>query len=531
MSDCEYISYESTGFFSKMMIDYVNGDEKLQSFYTYPVTFDGIKASIEARKQFDTPRNVLVQELRKQYKNIILTEKQEHNLQSLLEKNTFTICTAHQPNIFTGPLYFMYKILHTLKLASHLNEAIPENKFVPFYYMGSEDADLDELGHINLNGKRLEWKTSQTGAVGRMKADKQLLMLIDTIAGEIEIEPFGKELIRLFREAYKEGESIQQATLHLVNELFKEFGLLILIPDNIELKKQFSSIVKKELIDRFSHFALEKTGDYLRQYYKVQASGREINLFYLTDTKRERIEKEGEGFRVEGLGLFFGEKEILEELEKHPERFSANVILRGVFQETILPNIAFIGGGGEIAYWLELKEVFAAANVPFPLLIVRNSFLLIDHSQQNSAGKLGFNTPDLFKQDVQLINTLVARESKLQLSLDKEKEQLKALYKHLKQLTAKIDITLAEHTTALQVKAIQKIDALEKKMLRAEKRKFETQSRQINKLKQQLFPGDNLQERVDNFSPFYAKYGKEWLTKVYEASLSLEQEFTILKLS
>ena len=157
--------------------------------------------------------------------------------------------------------------------------------------------------------------------------------------------------------------------------------------------------------------------------------------------------------------------------------------------------------------------------------------MLIDHSQQNSAGKLGFNTPDLFKQDVQLINTLVARESKLQLSLDKEKEQLKALYKHLKQLTAKIDITLAEHTTALQVKAIQKIDALEKKMLRAEKRKFETQSRQINKLKQQLFPGDNLQERVDNFSPFYAKYGKEWLTKVYEASLSLEQEFTILKLS
>ena len=310
MSDCEYISYESTGFFSKMMIDYVNGDEKLQSFYTYPVTFDGIKASIEARKQFDTPRNVLVQELRKQYKNIILTEKQEHNLQSLLEKNTFTICTAHQPNIFTGPLYFMYKILHTLKLASHLNEAIPENKFVPFYYMGSEDADLDELGHINLNGKRLEWKTSQTGAVGRMKADKQLLMLIDTIAGEIEIEPFGKELIRLFREAYKEGESIQQATLHLVNELFKEFGLLILIPDNIELKKQFSSIVKKELIDRFSHFALEKTSDYLRQHYKVQASGREINLFYLSDTKRERIEKEGEGFRVEGLGLFFGEKEI-----------------------------------------------------------------------------------------------------------------------------------------------------------------------------------------------------------------------------
>lgn len=530
MSDCEYISYESTGYFSKMMIDYVKGDEKLQPFYTYPVSVKGVEAAIEARKQFETPRSLLVQELRKQYKNFVLTQKQEQNLQSLLEKNTFTICTAHQPNIFTGPLYFMYKILHTIKLARHLNESIPENNFVPFYYMGSEDADIDELGHINLNGKKLEWETKQTGAVGRMKVDKQLLMLIDTIAGEMEIEPHGKELVSLFREVYKEGESIQQATLQLVNELFKGFGLLILIPDNAALKKEFGSIVKKELTGQFSHSIVEKTGDQLRQHYKVQASGREINLFYLTDTKRERIEVEGERFKVQGLGLSFTEEEILDELDKHPERFSANVILRGVFQETILPNIAFIGGGGEIAYWLELKEVFAAANVPFPVLIVRNSFLLIDQSQENSAEKLGFSIHELFKPNLQLINTLVARESNSQLSLNKEKEQLKAFYKHLEQLTTKIDITLAEHTTALQAKAIQKIDALEKKMLQAEKRKFEAQSRQINKLKQKLFPGNSLQERFDNFSPFYAKYGKEWLTKVYEASLNLEQEFAILKL-
>ncbi len=529
MSDCEYIRYESTGFFSHMMIDYVKGEEKLQPFYTHPVSVDGIKSSIEARKQFETPRNVLVEELGKQYKNIVLTQKQEQNLQSLLEKNTFTICTAHQPNIFTGPLYFIYKILHAVKLANHLNEAIPENKFVPFYYMGSEDADIDELGHINLNGKKLEWKTKQTGAVGRMKVDKQLLMLIDTIAGEIEIEPYGKELISLFREAYKEGEFIQYATLHLVNELFKDFGLLILIPDNAVLKTAFNSIVKKELTGQFSHSIVEKTSDQLRQHYKVQASGREINLFYLTETKRERIEVEGERFTVESLGLSFSEEEILDELEKHPERFSANVILRGVFQETLLPNIAFIGGGGEIAYWLELKKVFEAAHVPFPVLIVRNSFLLINQSQQNSAEKLGFTIQDLFKPLVHLINTLVARESDLQLSLDKEKEQLKAFYKHLELLAGKIDITLAEHTTALQAKSIEKMDALEKKMLRAEKRKFEAQRRQINKLKQQLFPSDSLQERVDNFSSFYAKYGKEWLVKVYEASLSLEQEFGILK--
>ncbi|WP_018612798.1 bacillithiol biosynthesis cysteine-adding enzyme BshC [Segetibacter koreensis] len=530
-TNCEYISYESTGYFSKMMIDYVKGDEKLRPFYKYPVSIEGIKASIEARKQFETPRSVLVEELRKQYESLSLTKTQEENLQLLLQENTFTICTAHQPNIFAGHLYFIYKILHTVKLAEVLKNEIADSNFVPVYYMGSEDADIDELGHIFLNGEKLEWQTKQTGAVGRMKVDKGLVKLIDRIAGELEIEKHGKELVELLRTAYKEGVTIQQATMQLVNELFKDFGLLVVIPDNAALKKTFNSIVKKELIEQFSHSLVEKTGEQLNEHYKVQASGREINLFYLTETRRERIEKEGGRFKAEGLGLSWKEEEMLKEVEEHPERFSANVILRGVFQETILPNIAFIGGGGEVAYWLELKSVFEACGVPFPMLIVRNSFLLINPLQEEACKKLGFEIIDLFKPSEQLINALVKRETHLQLSLTNEKKELNSFYKNIKEVTAKIDITLAEHTKALHVKALEKIDALEKKMLRSEKRKFEAQQRQIDKLRQQLFPGNGLQERTDNFSPFFVIYGKKWLTDIFEASLSVEQQFGIVHLN
>ncbi|HEX8677645.1 MAG TPA: bacillithiol biosynthesis cysteine-adding enzyme BshC [Segetibacter sp.] len=525
---CEYISYESTGYFSKMIIDYINGDEKLKPFYKYTVSLEGIKAAIEARKQFETPRTLLVEELGKQYQSLLLTDKQEQNLRLLLQNNTFTICTAHQPNIFTGHLYFIYKILHAVKLADYLNNQIPENNFIPVYYMGSEDADLEELGHINLNGEELAWETKQTGAVGRMKVDKQLIKLIDRIAGELEVEKNGKELVNLLRAAYKEGVFIQQATLQLVNELFKDFGLLVVIPDNAELKKQFNTIVKKELIEQFSHSLVEKTGEQLSKHYKVQASGRELNLFYLTETRRERIEKEGERFKAEGVGMSWTEKEIVAEVDEHPERFSANVILRGVFQEMILPDIAFIGGSGEIAYWLGLQKVFEACSVPFPVLIVRNSFLLVNELQEEATEKLGFEIIDLFKPTEQLINSLVIRESVSQLSLAKEKEELEIFYEHIKEVTAKIDITLSEHTEALQVRALEKIDTLEKKMLRAEKRKFEAQQRQLGKLRKQLFYGNSLQERVDNFSPFYGKYGKEWLNKIYNASLSLEQKFGIL---
>jgi bacillithiol biosynthesis cysteine-adding enzyme BshC len=530
-ASCENISYESTGYFSKMMTDYVMGDEKLKPFYKHAVSVDGIKASIEARKQFNTPRELLVRELRNQYKDFSLSQSQEQHLQSLLSENTFTICTAHQPNIFTGPLFFIYKILHTIKLADDLNTAIPGCKFVPVYYMGSEDADLDELGHINLNGEKLKWETKQTGAVGRMKVDRALIKLIESIAGQLGVTAYGEELVRLFKNAYKEGELIQQATLTLVNELFKDFGLIVLIPDNAELKRQFIPIVKKELVQQFSHKVVGETADLLSEHYKVQASGREINLFYLTETKRERIERDGVGYKVEGLGLFWTQEEILQELNSRPERFSANVILRGIFQESILPNIAFIGGGGEIAYWLELKRVFEACNVPYPALIIRNSFLLVEAVHKKFAHTLGFKITDLFQSTEKLLNSVVVRDSSLQLSLDQEKEQLQGFYKHLSEVAEKIDPTLSQHAAALQTKALEKVEGLEKKMLRAEKRKFEAQQRQISKLREQLFPANSLQERQENFSLFYGKYGKQLLQKMYDVSSALKQEFGIVELT
>lgn len=560
-SNCHYIPYERTGYFSKLVTDYLNGNEQLKPFYTHPVSLDGIRASIVNRQAFNTNRGLLVQELRNQYQGIPLSPVQELNLQSLLKDNVFTITTAHQPNIFTGPLYFIYKILHAIKLADELKGHLPDYQFVPVYYMGSEDADLEELGFINLNGEKLEWQTKQTGAVGRMKVDKAFLTLIESIYGQTGIHPYGQELINLFRQSYTPGKTIQQATLELVNGLFAEFGLLVLIPDNAALKQSFTSVVEKELKEQFSHLTVERTINDLSRFYKVQAEGREINLFYLLDDKRERIQSLTEEvkivvdpiedprcklkdkhtipcqnkheqeprFKVHSAGLSkqWSEREILEELREHPERFSANVILRGLFQETVLPNIAFIGGGGELAYWLELKDVFRTANVPYPMLLLRNSFLLITARQEQQWKKLGFMPEDLFKDEQQLFTELVLKESRDTVRLNGELDKIKSFYEQIRLMAGNIDPTLAYHTDALQTKALKPLYELEKKMLRAEKKKYNTQRQQISKMKQELFPGDNLQERTDNFSLYYSKYGKQWLNSIYSISKGLEQQFVI----
>jgi bacillithiol biosynthesis cysteine-adding enzyme BshC len=523
-----YLPYESTGYFSKIVSDYLKQSPLLQSFYSHAPTIEGIKDSIAARQLFNTPRQLLTEVLTAQYASLTITGKVGKNIESLTNKNTFTVTTAHQPNIFTGPLYFIYKILHAVKLADELSVQLPQYKFVPVYYMGSEDADLDELGYVNVGGQKLVWETKQTGAVGRMKVDKHLRKLIHDIHGQVGVLPFGNELTELLEQCYTEGKLIQQATLELVNTLFGEYGLLVLVPDNAKLKTAFQPVVEKELTEKFSHTLVSDTIAKIGQHYKVQAGGREINLFYLMDDKRERIEIASNKYEVKSLGLSFSKEEILAELQNHPERFSANVILRGAFQETVLPNIAFIGGGGELAYWLELKNVFEAVKIPYPVLLLRNSFLLMRKEQGARLQKLGFTGQDLFSDELQLINTLVKRESTHQLSLEKELQQARDYYAQLRTITDTVDATLSQHLVALEKRALKKLTELEKKILRAERFKYETQRNQIVKLKQELFPYNSLQERTDNFAAHYAAHGKTWLHAIYEASTGLNKGFGIV---
>lgn len=524
-----YISYHKTGAFSKLVEDYINGDEALKPFYKNDPDLAGIKKAIKERKKHKYNRSLLVDELKKQYAGIQAHTKVNENIDLLLEDNTFTVCTAHQPNIFTGHLYFVYKILHAIKLADKLNEKIKGHHFVPVYYMGSEDADLQELGEVHINGKKYEWKTQQKGAVGRMKVDKPFIELLNEIDGQLSVEKYGNEIMEVVKRSYTLGKTIEQATFELVNILFEDKGLIVFLPDNAALKNEFHDISYKELTEQFSNKIVAETIASFPEKYKVQAAGREINLFYLKDDLRERIERVKEYYVVANTDLNFTQEEILEELKQCPERFSANVILRPVFQEMILPNVAFIGGGGELAYWLELKKVFEAVNIPYPVLVLRNSFMIVHKKVLANIDKLQYKINDFFKPATDLIEELVKRETKLQLKLDDEKAGIKALYEKIQSAAIMVDVTLHKHVTAIEIQALKRIEILEKKMLRAEKKKFEAGQRQIMKVKESLFPSGTLQERVDNLLPFYASFGKDFIELLYENSKALGREFCIIE--
>lgn len=524
---CEHITYKSTGFFSTLITDYLEGNEKLRAFYSHTPNLAGIEDAMHAREHFSF-RSELVAALNVQYTGVENCEAVKENIQLLLSGNTFTVTTAHQPNIFTGPLYCVYKILHAIGLAKELKETFPGKNFVPVFYMGSEDADLEELNHISVDGKKYTWATQQTGAVGRMLVDDAFLHLINEMQGQLGVLPFGNELVELFSKSYKKDSSIQQATMLVMNELFGHFGLVILMPDNAALKKIFEPVILKELETQFSHKALEPVKDALGKHYTIQASGRELNLFYLIDDKRERIEKDGDAFVVKNLGLRFSFPGILEEVKKHPDRFSGNVVLRGLFQETILPNIAFIGGGGEIAYWLELKKVFEAAGIPYPVLVLRNSFLLLDDKQQKKLEQLGFSADDLFQHEDELVKRYVLENADKNILPGEEIINIGEIFNSIIQKARTADSTLEKHALALRAKNEKLLHSLEKKIIRAEKRKNEEAVHTIQQLKNAIFPAGNLQERQENFAGLYARYGREWLEKMAGCSDGLQQKFTLV---
>jgi len=522
------ISYRQTNSFSKIVLDYLDAAPALKNFYNYPINIEGFKKAVKDRSAFAVNRQLLVDVINTQYEATEISHKLKVNIESLLVQNTFTVCTAHQPNIFTGHLYFIYKILHAIKLSEALKEAMPENNFVPVYYMGTEDADLDELGEVHINGTQYKWQTNQTGAVGRMLIDKDFIVIIDAIALQLSLEKNGDEIIKQVRIFYKEGITIQLATFQFVHYLFNAYGLIILLPDNRQLKNEFASIIARELNEHFSEKAVAKTVTAFPKEYKVQAAGRAINLFYLDENKRERIETTGDKFAVANTNFIFTKDEILEELKNSPEKFSPNVILRPVFQEMILPNVAFIGGGGELAYWLELKKVFEASGTFFPPLILRNSFSIVNKKTAEKITKLGFEDKDIFKTEKDLIEGIVRRESTAILDINEEKEALKTLYEKIKTVASGIDGTLNCHIHALRIQALNRLEILEKKMLKAEKKKFETQQRQIKKIKSALYPLGNLQERVDNILEYTTVYGEDFIEAIYKNSNALKAEYTIL---
>lgn len=524
------ISFKKTGYFSAIINDYLIQDEKIKPFYSIYPTIENFKKLIEEKEQHSIDRSVLVSDLKEQYAEAGIKKAPEvfQHIELLADGKTFTITTGHQLCLYTGPLYFIYKIVSIVNLCKQLKEAYPAYNFVPIYWMATEDHDFAEVNHFNFKGKKLQWNTDQKGAVGRFNLDGLESVFTEFSALLTDYNENTTFLRQLFEKAYLKQNTLTNATRVLVHELFQSEGLVIIDGDRSDLKRAMIPAFKDELINTTSSLLIEKTNAELSENYKIQVNPREINLFYLDEGLRARIVADGADYVVNDTDLRFSQEELLKLLEKEPEKFSPNVVLRPLFQETILPNLAYIGGGGELAYWFQLKSVFEQYNVPFPGLILRNSAAVLDNHQTKLFHQLDIDLNQLFLKEVDLIKALVKENSSIDFELTNERSEITSAYEKLKVKAAKIDVTLVPHVEARLTKHLNDLDSSGKKLLRAEKRKNKELLDKIAKLKQAIFPNGGLQERTENFSSIYYNYGNRLMNPLYENFRLPTDQFSVL---
>ena len=528
-TDC--ITYQESGYFSKIIIDYLNQNSKLSSFYNHFPTVDNFEKQIEEKStnfSFEN-RKILVTELENQYKNVIISDITSKNIQSLKETNTFTITTGHQLNLFTGPLYFLYKIISTVNLTKELKEKYPKFNFVPVYWMATEDHDFEEINYFNFRSKKIKWNRESAGPVGRFSTNG-LKDVMSVFESELGIGENANYLKNCFKNAYLENNNLASATRFLANELFKNEGLVIVDGDSKELKTLFSPYINQELLHKSSFKKVSQENEKLGIDYAIQVNPREINLFYIEDNLRERIIFENGKYKINNTKIEFTENEILSEVDKNPEKFSPNVILRPLYQEVILPNLCYIGGGGELAYWFQLKSNFDLNKVTFPIILLRNSVVLATKKQVEKADKLNLSWSNLFMNQQELFVSKTKEFSKLEIDFSEQKVFLKQQFVKLEAISNNTDKSFLGAVKAQEVKQLKGLDNLEKRLLKAEKRVYTDTLNRIFELQDQLFPKQGLQERNVNFSEFYLEFGAEFIAKIQESLQPLSQNFTVVNL-
>jgi bacillithiol biosynthesis cysteine-adding enzyme BshC len=531
MSGC--ISYENTNRFKPLFIDYINQKLQVSSFYNrFPGKENFIAQIEEKQKNYNTDhREILVDQLNEQYKGLDVSELTKKHIQQLANDHTFTITTGHQLNVFTGPLYTFYKIISVINSCKILNQKYPEFSFVPVFWLASEDHDFEEINHFHLHSKTLSWNKKASGSVGELHTDG-LREVFEQFKSVLPKGQSARDLIDLFQKSYLEHESLSSATIHLYNALFGEHGLVIIEPNQHDLKTVLRPYIKEELFSNTTHAKVSESSRSLKSLgYHEQVTPREINYFYKKDNLRERLIQKDERFFVNNTGLSFSADDILKEIDQYPERFSPNALLRPLYQEVLLPNLSYVGGAGELAYWLQLKTTFEAFKVTFPMLQMRNSALLYSEKTFKKLDKLNIKLVDLFQSPIDLKNQHVKAISKIDIDFTAQKKYLSRQFDELYQLAQKTDKSFLNAVAAQEKKQHNGLDKLERRLLKAQRRKLEDETERLIFIQDKLFPQSNLQERYVNFSDIYLTYGHSFLDFVMDHLDPFQFKFSLLELS
>ena len=527
------VEMNTSGHLPDVTYDYVQ-DKKLKKFYRRSFTIENFENQISDKRDFsEKKRKILVEVLKDQNKNYQHINAY-NDIDLLLKKNSYTVTTGHQLSLFTGPLFFIYKIIHAIKICVQLKDNYSNYNFIPIFWMASEDHDFEEIRSFNLYEKTFLYDYNHKNfCTGKIKT-LQMSPIYEELKTFFKGKPNEKALLDLFNKSYNKEKNLSSATRSLVYQLFKDYNIIVLDPDDHRLKVNFKEIALDELKNFSSHKIVNNTIKKIKNSFnkkiKIQVNPRILNLFYITKSERYRIEyREGEYVLI-GKNKTFKKDEFIKHIESNPNCISPNVILRPLYQESILPNLAYVGGGSEISYWLELNDLFNYYSLPFPILAVRKSLLLISKRDFDKIDYLNLKIQDFFLKKDQIVKKFLKSNDDYNFSL---KNILDSNSKNIVQLKNKlsvIDNSLVPAFEALLARHKKDYNSLEKKVIKTIKLKNIQKLKSIDKIYEKIYPNSISQERFLNFSHFYSIHGQEFIDFIFNAFEPFDSRFQVCEI-
>ena len=513
---------------------FISGDKKVLKYINSFYSKENILKQSESRsKNFSKEqRQILVKSLQDQYSKIEISKKTLKNISSLLEPNTFCITTGHQINLFTGPLMVIYKIAQVISISNQLNLDSENFKYVPVLWIATEDHDFEEISEINLNQKKIKWEINSNNLpVGEIEINNFKNVLRDYKDSIIDYN-FKENIEEIIDNSYKEGDTLSISTLKFINSLFSEHGLIIIDANKKDLKSLFTDQLKNE-IDNFS--CKEKTSFQISQLkkdfesFKVQVNPSDINFFKLTDKGRKRIRYDKKLYNVDDENSY-NKDEILNLIDKSPELFSPNAIMRPLYQEIVLPNVCYVGGPNELRYWMQLKTYFDDNKVQFPILKLRNSAYVIDSKTSKKIKNSGIEIKYFIGELNELLNYKIENTSSMKVNFDSLRSNLSLQFDELRKVSLETDKSFVGALNAQEKKQKKGIDDLEKKLIKAEKKNYEAEIKSIRSIHSYLNPSNISQERYLNFGNFYSCKGPSFINYIVEKISIMDDKILIIDL-
>lgn len=501
-----------------MLKAYFNG--QLTQSVAYSPDHIGLRQAMDAKTLSPHNRNALTLEWSKQYAD------QPHRLeliQRLGQHDVYTVTTGHQLGLASGPAYTIYKIASAIALAKKCNALWPDRTVIPVFWMATEDHDFAEINHCHGRAMDCKWDHTHGGPVGRLTNDGLLQALEPWLLWLQENN--AASTAEMLDEVYQK-QTLAEAFRALIERLFAHEDLLILDADRPAFKKTLIPLMWSELTERRTMPAMQESSKWLDECgFEKQVTPREINLFYQTNDTRKRIMLSGEYWQVVDSTVRWNQHELREELDAFPERFSPNVALRPLYQETLLPNIAYVGGPGEVSYWLQLKPVFDAFDVQMPVVLLRDSALLLNRGAARKWFKLGADV-NMFKHSFETIQNSWVEE--VAVDLGPRRQALSQIMQQVKIDMAALDPALVTATDMELNKLLQGLDGLEKKMAKVIRQKEEVKIQQLKALFAETMPNGVPQERHLNFLDLQAQMSEDVLPQLVQAFDPFERQLTIV---